>query len=123
MTTAAELMARAKRVNEEGAALREFWLTILPEEHCPDIRQFKLWLSMYGGLDNCVAGLERTAVWLSQCESENAQILADGGQPNQPKTTVDIIQYASKVMRNKRDGLNADGEPDRPKRYRRGDQQ
>jgi hypothetical protein len=120
MTTAADLIAKAKRVNEEASALREYWLTILPEEHCPDIRQFKLWLSMYGGLDNCIAGVDRTAVWLSKCESESAEIIADGGQPDPPKTTLDIIQYASKVMRNKRDGLNADGEPDRRARRSRG---
>lgn len=94
---ASDLIAKAARLREETAACREYWTTTLPREFLPEDHQFQLWLRMYGGLDNVVAGMERVQQWLIQIEQET---------PGTVKTKTDIIQYASGVMRNLDRGID-----------------
>jgi len=110
---ASDLIAKAARLREETAACREYWTTTLPLELLPEDHQFQLWLRMYGGLDNVIAGMERIQQWLIQIAQENAEIQAQadaGDLKTKPtltiKTKIDVIKYASKVMRNIQLGID-----------------
>lgn len=104
-TSAADLLARAKRVKEESAALQEYCHAVLPEQFNPSLTQCRTWISLYGGLDNAIAGIDRTAIWLSQIEAKNEKRQAEGKQPI-VKGYDEVLKYASAVMRNLRDGID-----------------
>jgi hypothetical protein len=106
LTTASDIIAKAKRLAEEAEAVQQYWTTTLPLEFLPEIRQCQLWLRMYGGLDNVIGGLERTQQWLQQIEQENAELEAEGKPTQITKTKLDVIKYASGVMKNLDRGID-----------------
>jgi hypothetical protein len=57
--TPAELKHQVQQHHEECAALKEFWLSLMPEL-CPDEKQFAIWLSLHP-LDRIVYSVKRTA--------------------------------------------------------------
>jgi hypothetical protein len=107
-----ELRKKTQRLKEETAAVREFWLTTLPEDFAPDNRQCQVWLQMYGGLDNVIAGLERTQQWLQQRDQDNEERREQGKPPLPAKNKLDIVKYASGVMRNIDRGIEPQGNGD-----------
>ena len=57
--TSAELKTQMQQRHEECAALRELWVSLMPEL-CPDEKQFVVWLSLHP-LDRMVLSVKRTA--------------------------------------------------------------
>jgi hypothetical protein len=113
LTTAADIIAKAKLIAEEADAVQQYWNTTLPPELLPDIRQCQLWLRMYGGLDNVIGGLERTQQWLQQIEQQNAELEAEGKPTRITKTKLDVIKYCSGVMKNLDRGIDPTDRADR----------
>jgi hypothetical protein len=113
LTTASDIISKAKRLAEEAEAVQQYWTTTLPLEFLPEIRQCQLWLRMYGGLDNVIGGLERTQQWLQQIEQENAEFEAEGKPTGITKTKLDVIKYASGVMKNLDRGIDPTDRADR----------
>lgn len=111
--SAADIIAKAKLLAEEADAVQQYWTTTLPLEFLPDIRQCQLWLRMYGGLDNVIGGLERTQQWLQQIEQQNAEFEAEGEPTRIIKTRLDVIKYASGVMKNLDRGIDPTDRADR----------
>jgi hypothetical protein len=105
VTSAANLLAKAKQIKEESAALQEYCHAVLPEQFNPSLTQCRTWISLYGGLDNAIAGIDRTGIWLSQIEAKNEKRKAEGKQ-QLVKGYDEVLKYASAVMRNLRDGID-----------------
>ena len=57
--TPAELKAQLQARHEECAALKELWLSLMPDL-CPDERQFFLWLGLHN-FERMVHSVNRTA--------------------------------------------------------------
>lgn len=57
--TPAELNTQVQQRREECAALKQFWLSLIPEL-CPDEQQFVLWLNLHP-FERVVYSVKRTA--------------------------------------------------------------
>jgi hypothetical protein len=100
-TSASNLLSRIRQMKEEVEILKELFTDVLPV-FVPDDRQFRIWLQRYD-LDTVAASIERTAAWYNEAE-QTIEELKVKGKPIPTvlrKTQLDIIKYASGVMKGK----------------------
>jgi hypothetical protein len=106
---AAALVANLKEARENISAIRELWIALF-NEPTPGNGQIHRWLIMYG-FDIVVAAIQDLAVWHGK-NDQKLRIIEEERQPTpeevqqHTKTLLDLVRYASGIMRNKKNGTD-----------------
>jgi hypothetical protein len=106
---AAALVASLKEARENISAIRELWIALFGEP-TPSNEQIHRWLLIYG-FDIVVAAIQDLAAWQGK-HQQKLTIIEQERQPTveeiaeHSKSLLDLIRYASGIMKNKKVGTD-----------------